>query len=90
MYDDEIKTCLNCKKPSCTNCLKYKKPPNVMTAIAQIDPITGETIKLHKTYKDAAEAALTTERTMRRHTGAHAKPFNGYLWRRMEVDCNDV
>lgn len=87
---DEIKICLNCQKPKCTNCFGNMNTNRRPFLIAQIDPDTMETVKIHRSYAEAAEAAQSSERTIRRHTGSRGSIVNGYLWRRMEVEQDDV
>ena len=93
MCEEDIQKCLNCNKPSCTNCLRNDKPYNKKKKnfiIAQIDPDTDETVKIHKSYQEAAEAACTSERNIRRYTYPQAPVYRGYLWRRLEVKKKDV
>ncbi len=94
MCEEDIKKCLTCEKPKCTNCLHNMKPYNQKKkkkyTIVQIDPDTGKTVKIYGSYQEAAEASCTSERNIRRYTALHAPVYRGYLWRRLEVKDNNV
>lgn len=85
----EIEMCLNCTKPKCNNCLRYAITSKV-AKIAQIDPDTGKTYNLYDDYKAAADAIGVSERTIRRVSYPSSKPYAGWLWRKVEVDIDDV
>lgn len=87
---NEIELCLNCDKPMCNNCLRYKLDPKKVTRIAQLDPNTREIIKIHSNFKAAADAAFVSERTMRRAVGPSGKKTGGFFWKKIEVEVDDV
>jgi hypothetical protein len=70
--------------------LRYALEEKKVTKIAQIDQITGKILNYYDDYQEAADAVGVCERTMRRNTHPKSKPYAGYLWRKVEVDIDDV
>lgn len=87
---NEIEICLNCKKPRCNNCLRHINEKKKVTRIVQINPKTQEVIHTYEDYNAAAEAIGVSERTIRRVTHPSSVAYAGFLWRKIEVDPDDV
>ena len=81
----DIKVCLNCKKPKCTNCLGQaptKKPP---TYVVQIDPITEKELAWFNSAVDASRETGINYDAIRNALMGLSRTSGGYIWKKYQA-----
>lgn len=86
---DEITTCLNCKRPRCTNCLGDNHHSTKFQSIVQIDRITEKVIARFSSAAEASRKTGINQRSISAAAAGKYKSAGGYIWRirRGDTSC---